>query len=74
MEVRQAKGMAVTADFLECFAYMSDNEVFRTERFRKALIDFREYGCNTPNKVEFDVDRELEFIRDRLTHKKRLER
>lgn len=72
MDIRQGRGLNVTADFLENFAYISDNQVFRTERFRRALIDFREYGCSTPNKVEFNVDDELRHIKDRLRHIMRL--
>ena len=74
MEVRQAKGMSVTPDFLENLAYMSDNDIFRTEKYRRALIDFREYGYYTPNVIKFDLEDELRRIRDRLTHRKRLER
>ena len=66
MDIRQTRGLNVTADFLENFAYTSDNPVFRTERFRRALMDFREYGYATPNKIEFDLDRELEYIKNNL--------
>lgn len=66
MDVRQTRGMSVNADFLENFAYTSDNPVFRTERFRRALMDFREYGYSTPNKMEFDIDRELRYIKNHL--------
>lgn len=74
MDVKQAKGLAITPDFIESFCYMSDNSVFKTEKYRMALIDFREHGFYTPNRIEFNLDDELRHIRDRLTHKKRLER
>ena len=73
MDVKQAKGLTITPDFIESFCYMSDNPIFKTEKYRRALIDFREYGFNTPNRIEFNLDDELRHIRDRLTHKKRLE-
>ena len=72
-DVKLTGGLTITADFLESFSYMSDNPIFRTERFRRALVDFREYGYVTPNKKEFDVDDELRLIKDRLRHIKRLE-
>lgn len=74
MDVKQTRGMAITADFLEAFSYMSDNPIFQTEQFRRALADFREYGYATPNKQEFDLDYELRLIKDRLRGVKRLER
>lgn len=73
MDMKPAKGLNVTADFLESIAYMSENPIFRTEKFRRALMDFREYGYVTPNKKDFDLDDELRYIKDRLTHTKRLE-
>ncbi len=73
MDVKQAKGLAITPDFIESFCYMSDNPIFKTEKYRRALIDFREYGFYTPNVKEFNLNDELRLIKDRLTHKNRLE-
>ena len=72
--MKSANGLNVTADFLESLSYISENPIFRTEKFRRALMDFREYGYVTPNRKTFDLDDELRYIRDRLTHTKRLER
>lgn len=73
MDVKQAKGLAITPDFIENFCYMTDNPVFKTEKYRRALIDFRKYGFYTPNLIEFNLNDELRRIRDRLTHRKGLE-
>ena len=73
-DIKTANGLNVTADFLENLAYMSDNPFFRTEKFRRALMDFREYGYVTPNRKGFDLDDELRYIRDRIRRTKRLER
>ena len=72
-DIKQTRGLTITPELIENITYMSDNYVFRTERFRKALMDFREYGYATPNKKEFDLEDELRYIKDRLRGIKRLE-
>lgn len=72
-EIRKINRQVINAAFLEQFADILDNRVFKTERFRTALEDFRTYGFRTPNKMEFDLDDELKYIRDRIENKKRLE-
>lgn len=54
------------ADFIESLAYRSDNVAFQTAEFRKCLSDFRKYRCKTPNVARFDLDTEIEAIRNRL--------
>lgn len=47
-------------------SYSSDNPVFRTEEWRRALIDFRRYGLRTPNAVKEDLDREIRYLAEKL--------
>lgn len=71
-DIKQIRGVSINADFLEHFAYSSENPVFKTEKFRRALIDFREYGCATPNRIDFDLDEELRLIKEKLENKNTL--
>ena len=50
-------------DIIRSMALKSDNPMFRTKEFHDALRDWELYGARTPNKVKFDLDAEIAFIR-----------
>ena len=54
---------------VESFAYSSDNPFFKTETFRKALLDYKKYGCRTPNRMPDDAERELVYIYKNIAKK-----
>ena len=56
----------ITPNFLESLCYTSESLVFKTETYRKALIDYRKHGLSTRDKKEFDVEDELRFIKSKL--------
>lgn len=58
--------ITITADMIEQIAYQSDNFAFQSVEFRKALSDYRQYKCRTPNRAKFDLDTELANIKKRL--------
>lgn len=37
--------------------------MFRTKEFHDALRDWEQYGARTPNKIVFNLDTEIDFIR-----------
>ena len=54
------------AEFIEGVCLSSDNPIFKTSAFRKALGDFRRYGMHTPNKQDYTIDDEIEMIKKRV--------
>ena len=44
-------------------ALKSNNPMFRTKEFHDALKDWEQYGVRTPNKIVFNLDAEIDFIR-----------
>lgn len=52
----------IVIELIETIAFTSENPVFKTIDFWKALTDFRKYGRSTPNPVRFDVDAEVKRI------------
>lgn len=53
----------VNAQLIENLAYSSDNKFFKTEEFRKALVEFKRYGLSQKALHEIDIDEEIDEIR-----------
>ena len=61
-----ASAMRISSNIIRSFALESDNPVFRTQRFHDALKDYERYGTRTPNRIEFNLEAEINFIRKTL--------
>ena len=53
----------VNAQLIENLAYSSDNIFFKTEEFRKALVEFKRYGLSQKALHEIDIDEEIDEIK-----------
>ena len=67
MDVTEAmKLRAPSADFIESIAYTSSDSLFRKQKFWRAMMEYRKYGCRPKLALKTDVAKELYYIRLRL--------
>lgn len=51
---------------IESVAYASNNDLFKTERFRLALGHYKKYGCQASKNKDMDVNDAMDFAMKRV--------
>ncbi len=57
----------VPTNVIRNYAIESNNPVFKSQAFKYALKDYERYGRRTPNRVKLNREKEIAFIRGRIS-------
>ena len=58
-------GREPNADLVESISYASLNPLFRKAKFRRALIEYRKFGCHTHHPKKTSIKTEIRYLKMR---------